>query len=78
MDPLMFFRLPILNQKAQSQHRNGGVGVEQCLTKAKCTGGAAVSTAIEVVMMELVALALLGAMILGEALILWNFIRLFE
>jgi hypothetical protein len=29
-------------------------------------------------MMELVALALLGAMILGEALILWNFIRLFE
>ena len=34
--------------------------------------------AIEVVMGEVVALALLGAMILVEALILWTFIRLFE
>ena len=33
---------------------------------------------IEVVMGEVVALALLGAMILVEALILWTFIRLFE
>lgn len=74
----MFFRLPILNPEGPEPTPQWRRRRRTVFNQGECTGGAAAPTAIEVVMMELVALALLGAMILGEALILWNFIRLFE
>ena len=73
MDPLLFFRLAILEPTPQWRRRRRTVFNQGEVHRGSCG-----ADGYRVVMMELVALALLGAMILGEALILWNFIRLFE